>query len=279
MINNKLDKENEPDVSIIIAVYEHPDFLEKIFISLSNQTTTSFEIVIADDGSGPDVQKVIQSYSNRFKYPIKHVWHEKNGFRKTIIVNKAVAESTAEYLIFIDGDCIVHHRFIEFHLKRKEPSILLVGRRAMLSEKLSKMLTNYDIINRRIEKIIFLILYNNFSNIKNGLFIPGMFFLRNSLYYKQYRLIGCNFSVYKNDYYKINGYDERIIGRGLEDDNLYARFLLAGIKPKSMVHEAIQYHLFHTFDPAPHSNEIINMFKNPAHYWTEYGILKSSVNK
>ena len=106
--------QSHPQVSLIVAVYEHADFLEKIFISLQSQTFTDFEIIVADDGSGESIIKCIEKYAPSFKRSVKHVHHEHKGFRKTIIINKAVTQSEGEYLLFIDGDCILHHRFIEF---------------------------------------------------------------------------------------------------------------------------------------------------------------------
>lgn len=264
----------KPKISLIIAVYEHPDFLEKILISLINQSFTDFETIVADDGSGPSIKKVIAQYADLFVYPIKHVHHSDEGFRKTIIVNRAVLHSDAEYLVFIDGDCILHYRFLEYHYKRRAPLVVLTGRRVELSEDLTKKLTNEDIKLRRIEKYYFWLFQCGLSGIRQGTFLPGIFHIRNLPVYHTFSLLGSNFSVFKKDYLKINGYDERIIGRGLEDDNLHARFLLGDIKIKSVVHEAIQYHLYHTFDPVPHNQETINEFHHPHSLWTDFGILK-----
>ena len=106
-------------MSVIVAVYNMPDFLEKVFLSLQNQTLKDFEIVIADDGSGPAIREVsIPSLS--FSFPIRHVWHEDKGFRKTVIANKAIVEASAPYLVFIDGDCVLHHRFLESHFRHRK---------------------------------------------------------------------------------------------------------------------------------------------------------------
>ena len=87
--------------------------------------------------------------------------------------------------------------------------------------------------------------------------------------------MGCNFSLYKGDYYRVNGYDERVIGRGLEDNNLCNRLKNAGIKIRYISNEAVQYHQFHSFDPVPHTKEVIKSFGNPTYSWTPYGIVKT----
>nr|MCU0609913.1 glycosyltransferase [Chitinispirillaceae bacterium] len=79
-----------PALSLIIAVYNRPEALEMIFTALIRQTFSDFEAVVADDGSGPAVRAMIDSWQKRFRYPIVHVWHEDKGFRKTVIINRAV---------------------------------------------------------------------------------------------------------------------------------------------------------------------------------------------
>jgi glycosyltransferase involved in cell wall biosynthesis len=265
----------KPKISLIIAVYEHADFLEKIFISLKNQTFKDFEIIVADDGSGPSIKKVITHYNDSFSYPIKHIWQEDKGFRKTIIINKAVIYAGAEYFVFIDGDCILHHRFLEYHNKRKKPNQVLTGRRVMFSKQLSERITLKDVEARRFEKISFWFISHRKGQLRHGIFLPGIFHLRNINRNKS-QILGSNFSVSKEDYYKVNGYDERILGRGLEDNNLCNRVILANIKVKTIAHEALQYHLFHTSDPIPHDDETIRRFRdNPESFWTPYGIIKS----
>ena len=71
-----------PAVSLIIAVYNKPDFLEKVLISLTNQTFKDFEAVIADDGSGPEIPAIIKRFENAFSFPLQHIWQEDRGFQK-----------------------------------------------------------------------------------------------------------------------------------------------------------------------------------------------------
>lgn len=264
-----------PAASIIIAVYNHPDFLEKVFVSLERQTCTNFEIIIADDGSGPEIANLVFRWQGRFMHPMQHVGHDDNGFRKTVIVNKAVVASRTPYCIFIDGDSILHHRFIEFHLKRKKQGTVLSGRRVMMHEELSQAVTIDDISTGRIEKNSFTRGRCNRAGKKHGIFIPGAFHLRNIAKRKSHDILGANFSVHKEDFLYINGYDERIIGRGLEDDNLSIRFYMAGMPVKTMAHEALQYHLHHAADPIPHSKEFRESFRDrPDAFRTPFGIDK-----
>ncbi len=73
--------------SIIISTYNSPDWLQKVLWSYDCQTFRDFEVIIADDGSGPETRALIHAMRLQLSYPIRHVWHEDNGFQKTTILN------------------------------------------------------------------------------------------------------------------------------------------------------------------------------------------------
>ena len=262
-----------PAASVIIAVHNRPDFLEKVFASLSNQTMGNFEIVVADDGSGPEIAALVNEWRKRFRYPVAHVRQEHRGFRKTIIANRAVVRSRSDYLCFIDGDSVLHHRFLESHLVGRRVHTVLSGRRVMLSQELTEKLTVADISSRSIEKLSFLRGGAEKNSIRYALRLPGVPAVEN-LFNKEYWVLGSNFSVYKGDYYAINGYDESLTGRGLEDNNLCARFKRKGINVKTITREAIQYHLFHSSVPIAHDAAMIRRYGHPDHFWAEKGIIE-----
>jgi glycosyltransferase involved in cell wall biosynthesis len=274
-MKNEKNAAGRPVAAVVIAVYEKPDFLEKVLVSLCNQTFRNFEAVIADDGSGPEVRAVAGRMGGGFLFPIRHVWHEHKGFRKTIIVNKAVTETAADYLIFVDGDSILHHRFIESHLRHRKERTVLSGRRIRLDRELSGRLTLDDIRQLRLEKRSFWWNHCQAVDRKHGFFIPGLFFWENLLR-THYSILGCNFSLHKADFYGVNGYDEQIVGRGTEDGNLNSRLKLNQCKIRTLTRQAVQYHLFHEFDPVPHSPEEIKRYCWPDGYWTPFGINKKA---
>ena len=263
-----------PLVSVIVAVYNKPDFLEMVFLSLQNQTLKGFEIVVADDGSGPEIREIIDHYAPSFIFPIRHVWHEDKGFRKTIIANKAIGEATAPYLVFIDGDCVLHHRFLESHFRHRKNHTVLAGRRVMLDKDITDRLTKEDIATGRIERPR--VWWRHClvaADRKHGLFVPGLFGLENLLK-RNYSFYGSNFSAFKKDLVAVNGYDQRIIGRGIEDDNLRERLKLNSITIRSVTREALQYHLYHSSKPVPHSAQAIQEFCYPKKAWANEGLVQ-----
>jgi glycosyltransferase involved in cell wall biosynthesis len=262
-----------PPLSLIIAVYNKPHFLRWIFLSLLNQTFKDFETVIADDGSGTAIGEVVAEFQPLFRRPILHIRHENLGFRKTVIANRSVGSAGAEYLIFTDGDCILHHRFIERHYARRCRGTVLSGRRVSLDAILTDRLTEEDIRTRRIERISFWRGHCPANESRHGIYFPPLFHL-DGLFRTTWPILGCNFSLYKRDFLSVNGYDERIIGRGMEDSNLYERMRVRKLRFRNLSREAIQYHAFHQADPVPHSAETIRQFTQPTEYWTEFGIVK-----
>ena len=264
---------SKPDVSLVIAVYEREDALEKVLVSLLNQSHADFEIVVADDGSGPGIAEAIERYTDQFAHPIRQIRHEDKGFRKTIIVNRAVTQTTGDYLVFIDGDCLLHRRFFERRVKRRRKGEVLSGRRVMFDRALTEKVTIEDVRKRRIERIVYWWRHAGKIDRWNGFYFPFLHGVRN-IGQRQYQILGSNFSVHKEDFYRVNGYDERIVGRGLEDNNLCVRFINSGMVVRTVTREALQYHLYHTADPMPHDRAFIEEYRSSGETRTPYGIVK-----
>ena len=126
------------DTSIIISTYNNTQWLEKVLYGYNNQTYRLFEIVIADDGSGPQTKALLERLQKEVFYPIVHVWHEDNGFQKSEILNKAVKKCSTAYTIMSDGDCIPRTDFVEQHVKYREEGCFLSGGYFMLPMDISQ---------------------------------------------------------------------------------------------------------------------------------------------
>src|SRR5690554_6518284 len=101
--------------SLLISTYNWPEALELVLMSAKRQSVRPDEILIADDGSSEKTKQLILEFQNKSVIPIHHFWHEDKGFRKSIILNKAIAGATGEYIIQVDGDCILHKDFVRDH--------------------------------------------------------------------------------------------------------------------------------------------------------------------
>lgn len=247
-------------ITLIIAAYNRARVLDLVLASLERQTLGGFEVVVADDGSGPEIKALVEAWGLRTGRRARHVWQEDLGFRKTIVVNRAVALSSGEYLVFIDADCILHHRFMERHLLRRRCVSALSGRRVMLDAMLTERLTRAEVESGRLELPSTWWRHAVAGDRRNGLYLPAAFGWRGG-FSSRYEILGCNFSLFRSDFLKVNGYDERIIGRGLEDVNLRARLLNAGVAVRSISQEALQYHCHHESDGFPHDSKAVERWR------------------
>jgi len=267
--------------SVIISIYNNLHFLKLVLAGFENQSDKDFEIILADDGSGKDVIDEIKLLLSKFPVKIKHIWQEDAGFRKNKILNKAIGIAETDYLVFIDGDCIPHSKFIVGHLSNRERKYCLAGRRVNLSKKISDKL-NYELVKdgfpeKKYFKLITDGLFGRSTYVEKGFYSENKFLL-GLLHKKNRGLLGCNFSIYKDELLAVNGFDERYEGPSIgEDTDLQFRLELSGIKLKSITHSAVQYHLFHTYQERPPENlDLFYRLKKEKQAFTPFGIIKKS---
>jgi glycosyltransferase involved in cell wall biosynthesis len=238
-----------PRISLIIAVYNRPDALRLVLAACARQSFRDFEIVIADDGSGPAVGQEVDRAKARWSLPIQHVWHEDRGWRKNIALNNAIRASRAEHLVFIDGDCLPSREFLRDHDAECEPGTVLLGRRVETSARWSAALTEEIVENGSFERYGWRELLDGVRGtalrLEDGIRIPSRF-LRRLLLRRVRTMLGSNFSALKHDLTAVNGFDELYEGPGCgEDSDLFLRMTRAGIRGKSLRNLGILYHLHH----------------------------------
>ncbi len=235
--------------SVIAAFYNNIKYLKLVLAGFERQSEKEFELIIADDGSREEIVKVIESIASNYSFRIKHIWHPDKGFRKNKILNQAILVSEADYLIFIDADCVPHSKFVEEHLNEKQENVVLTGRRVNLSKKITDRLTVENIKDGFLESNNLLMIedtmFGKSNYVEKGFYFENKI-LRNFLNKKSRGLLGCNFSLYKQNIIAINGFDERYEAPSIgEDSDVQFRLELNGIKVKSINHIAVQYHLYH----------------------------------
>jgi cellulose synthase/poly-beta-1,6-N-acetylglucosamine synthase-like glycosyltransferase len=211
------------------------------------------EIIIADDGSGLETKKAVQEMQEAMKdlFPITHAWQEDVGFRKPRILNEAIRQSTGDYLIFIDGDCMAHRDFVRSHVKHSAPDAVLSGKRVEIGKELSEwLLKNGKVMNRFNLGLLRDAARNDPYHsrrvvesipIKNKMLRRLMH--RDRIYADG--LWGCNFSLHKDLFIAINGCDEDFVDGSIEDNDIGIRVQNQGKKLRSVRGLAIIFHLWH----------------------------------
>lgn len=231
--------------SLIIATYNWPSALRLCLNSVLEQVILPDEVIIADDGSGPETGSLVEQYRARFSIPLKHIWQPDNGFRLALIRNKAFAAATSDYIVQIDGDLLLHPYFIHDHLRFARPGTFVSGTRALLEEGFSRQLMGAPAAPA---PAAIKISHPHVKKKYNALRWPLLSAINYLLQRKKtnvYYVLGCNMAFWKKDLWKVNGYNEAFTGWGKEDNDLAVRLMNAGVQLRFVKFGAIVYHLHH----------------------------------
>lgn len=231
-------------IGVIISTYNNPQWLEKTLIGYKHQTRQADEIIIADDGSGPETRALIERYSTEL--PLRHVWQPDEGFQKTRILNRALSEATADYLIFTDQDCVPRSDFVASHLAAAAPGHFLSGGYFKLPMDISRALTPDDIASGRAFSLEWLRSQGLKLTFKCTKLLNRQWFARlmNAVTPARASWNGCNSSGWRADMLAINGFNE-LMQYGGEDREFGERLVNMGIRPRQMRYSLIVVHLDH----------------------------------
>jgi glycosyltransferase involved in cell wall biosynthesis len=225
------------EISLIISTYEKPGPLDQVLRGLARQTEMPGEILVADDGSSAATRDLIGSWQKKLPAPVRHVWHEDIGFRKTIILNKSLAAATGAYIVLLDGDCVPHDRFVADHASLAERNFWVQGRRCFVREQFAAE------FSPGATPILRWMLGGRMTGCAKGIRLPWPLVRRNT---GQRGIIGCNMGFWRDDLLAVNGFDEEYTGWGIgEDSDVGTRLYHLGRPRKFVYGHAVVYHLDH----------------------------------
>jgi len=224
-------------VSLIVTTYNWPDALKLVLESIKKQVILPDEVIIADDGSSNETKDLIKNYKKDFPTKLIHCWQEDKGFRAARIRNMAIAASSCEYIIGIDGDIILDKYFVKDHIKHAKKGRYIQGLRVLTTKQAANELL------KEFKELSFFSkgLKNRKNSIRSN--ILSIIFSKETISLKGVKT--CNFSIYKSDIEKINGFDNNFVGWGREDSDFVVRFLNSGGKRFNLKFNAIAYHIYH----------------------------------
>lgn len=267
-------------VSVIVSTYNSEKWLEKVLWGFNCQLFRDFEVVIADDGSGPATKDLIDRMREEVFYDIVHVWQQDDGFQKSRILNKAIKACRAEYIIMTDGDCIPRNDFVQVHHINKEEGYFISGGYYMLPMNISQMISKEDIESQRCFDIHWLMSLGIPKTFKNNKLTARGFIskLLNTLTPTNASWNGHNSSGWKKDILNVNGFDERMQYGG-QDRELGERLVNFGIKSKQLRYSAVCVHLDHkrgykTPESIAKNASIRRETRKQKVVWTHYGITR-----
>ncbi|NDC54128.1 MAG: glycosyltransferase [Planctomycetia bacterium] len=235
------------ECSLVVTTFEKPRHLALVLESIAAQVGVRdpIEVIVADDGSRDETADVVAAFAASAAFPLRFASEPHAGFRLARVRNRGVRGAGGEYLLFLDGDCILPPDHVAAHLARRRPGRACLGGCARLSEGASAALvpgalSGFDprplvspaerrALRRRHRKAWWQTLLRHPSK-------P--------------RLVGNNFGVWRRDFERVNGFDERFVGWGQEDDDLGLRLRAAGIRLESILDRTHALHVWHPVDPS-----------------------------
>lgn len=226
--------------ALVISTYNRPKALAVCLESVKRQSLLPDEVLIADDGSKQDTADLIKEMGKNFPVPIKHIWHEDNGFRLARIRNKAIASTDADFIMQIDGDVFLHKEYVKDFVAVARKGYCILGSRVGLGPGLTEKI-------EQTGHIPTIYPWTRGISSKPARAIYLKWGRKHSFNYKlnHSKGFGCSMAFWREDFIAINGYDDSFVGWGCEDRDLIRRFLKNGIQNHKLKFIGIVYHLWH----------------------------------
>ncbi|MGI5869564.1 MAG: glycosyltransferase [Kiritimatiellia bacterium] len=234
-------------ISVITTVYNRPEHLRLFLAALEIQTRRPDEVVVSDDGSDPDNAAAVERHLAACGILSKRIWEPHNGYRLSAGRNRAIRVATGDYLVFADCDIALLPDALAVHERCAAPRRLLAGHRGILSEETTRELMQKDPAptaedwDRAWKQADFTesneasVQHKKQSRLRRWHLAKG----------HKPKLLGCHFSLFRDDVWRVNGFDERYVGWGYEDDDFARRLYSAGTRPFSVIDDARALHLWH----------------------------------
>lgn len=228
----------KPSIALIISTYQQPEYLARVLRAVSRQSEAPDETWVAEDDIDAATAKVFATWKESSPVAGGHVCQQHRGFRKSIILNTAIALAKSDYIVFLDGDTVPHPDFISDHRQLARRGTFVQGHRALIGQKAADYFGLNNFENDRRKAL--------FSFQLRGLkhayrwptplrrFRPDLHGVR-----------GCNFGVWRCDLVRVNGYNEAFVGWGREDSELAVRLMNSGAQRMDVRGRALCYHLWH----------------------------------
>jgi GT2 family glycosyltransferase len=247
---------NVPTVSIVVATYEWPEALDLVLRALHEETDASVDVVVADDGSGPTTTATVERWTAIFGERLRYARQDDEGWRQARIRNLGALHAQGDFLVFLDGDCLVRPGFLRAVRRAATPGRFLGSKRLHLSQELSTRVLQerLPVWRRSVAGWLLRSPRELFSSHREagrpGVLLP----LRDRRlpwqeherdFVPPYDAYGFFFGVSRDDFERTNGFDMRFEGWGGEDVDLAARLRIHGLTCCWPGPSATMIHLWH----------------------------------
>ena len=226
--------------SVVITTYNWPGALRLALAALSRQVVLPHEVVVADDGSNEETRALIHEVARDYPVPLRHSWIEDRGFRAALARNRAIAATSGDYVLLLDGDMVAHPMFVADHRRAARRGSFVQGMRVLADATGSERLLAGD-------RQALGFFDRGLARRRHTLRIPPLAALALRASHGQSRrgIKTCNQAWWRDDLVAVNGFDERFEGWGREDSDLALRAFHAGLQRRSLRFAGLATHLYH----------------------------------
>jgi GT2 family glycosyltransferase len=232
--------------AFVVLTYNRPEAVLAVLRALAPQCGPGHVVVIADDGSRPENVQALRDGLPKFACPVRHVWHPDVGFTAARSRNLGALHARADYLVFLDGDCVPNPDFVRQHARLARPGHFVNGSRVLLSPALTERVSAgaVDLSQLHGADWLRLRLAGDVNKLTHLLHWPGAPF-RVEQRFRWKGIRSCNFGVAWSDFEAVNGFDEVFAGWGHEDADLVLRLHHHGSRRTNGFLGTEVYHLWH----------------------------------
>ncbi len=235
---------NVPEIALCVVTYERPRSLALVLESIAAQRDVrpeQMELVISDDGSRDETPQMVEDFRRRAKFPVKFITHPHLTFQAAHCRNAGAKATQAPYLLFLDGDCILPPHHVATHLAQRRRDVVFSGDCGRVEQAISQNVT-VDAV--RCGNFSGLLTAKERRRLRNMDWKSRLYnFIRHPT--KPRSLRSGDFSIWRTDFDRVNGFDENFCGWGGEDDDLGWRLRRAGLRLHSLMRWTYSYHLWH----------------------------------
>nr|WP_315426309.1 glycosyltransferase [uncultured Albidiferax sp.] len=233
-------------IALVVLTYNRANALLAVLRSLATQCGPDHSVWIADDGSRPEQVEAMRLGMPSFACPVHHVWHPDVGFTAARARNLAAAQANADYLIFLDGDCVPNAAFIDQHQSLAQTGAFVNGSRVLLNENVTRLVEQNALDLLQLSAVDWARMrWNGESNKLLHLLHWPLAPFRTSTEFRWKGIRSCNFAVWSKEFRAVNGFDESFNGWGHEDADLVLRLHHHGMQRKNGFWGTEVYHLWH----------------------------------
>lgn len=236
-------------ISVVISAYNNWEALRCTLRGYALQTRTPDEVWVAEDSEFSQVAEVVAQARAWMPCEVGHLTHADEGFRKCLALNRAIAASQADYLVFTDADCVPRADVLDTLAAQARPGeFLSAGSHLNLPQRLhGEGLPLAWIDDQRLFSGPWLRAQGVKLSMLRLLAPSGVGRLLAHMLDRlspRDAFVGNLSGAWRTDLLKVAGFDEAM-AYGAEDRNLGIRLNHAGVRGRRLRHALVCLHLEH----------------------------------